>query len=301
MMTVEEVAKLLRLNPRTVYRLLERGKLPGVKMGRQWRVSEEGLPGAARGMPVPVPAGRSALAGLLQAAIDQVLQEVDEDDFTRFFTEADIAGRLAEILRQRLGPAYEVHLQLRTAGGAGRPDVSVTPAHQPWSDRRGARAVFSAEIKFFSYHPSGFLITAPLFASLLADLERQFNDLARRIRQGSLDYGWLLWVDAFDWENRCPQNLQPQQVIDERVSWFRGTFDQPGSRVRADYLPILFPEKAVSLPNGFAAPPPFLGSLFGAARPFIRRWPAPDEDWNERVEEAAAESWREKTRAESAG
>jgi hypothetical protein len=25
--------------------------------------------------------------------------------------------------------------------------------------------------------------------------------------------------------------------------------------------------------------------------PFIRRWPAPDEDWDEAVERAAAEDW----------
>jgi hypothetical protein len=36
------------------------------------------------------------------------------------------------------------------------------------------------------------------------------------------------------------------------------------------------------------------GRLRGAAAPFIRRWPAPDEDWDEAVAQAAAEDWRAK-------
>jgi excisionase family DNA binding protein len=38
LMTTREVAELLRLSPRTVRRLLRRGALPGVQVGRQWRV-----------------------------------------------------------------------------------------------------------------------------------------------------------------------------------------------------------------------------------------------------------------------
>ena len=36
-MTVAEVAAYLRVNRFTVYRLAERGKLPGVKVGDLWR------------------------------------------------------------------------------------------------------------------------------------------------------------------------------------------------------------------------------------------------------------------------
>ena len=38
LLTVEEAAAYLRVTPPTVYRLLRAGKLPGVKVGRQWRV-----------------------------------------------------------------------------------------------------------------------------------------------------------------------------------------------------------------------------------------------------------------------
>jgi bifunctional DNA-binding transcriptional regulator/antitoxin component of YhaV-PrlF toxin-antitoxin module len=38
-------------------------------------------------------------------------------------------------------------------------------------------------------------------------------------------------------------------------------------------------------------PPEHEESLLGAARPFIRRRPAPDEDWDEAVAEAAVEDF----------
>jgi AbrB family looped-hinge helix DNA binding protein len=38
-------------------------------------------------------------------------------------------------------------------------------------------------------------------------------------------------------------------------------------------------------------PPPHRRSLRGAAKPFIRRYPAPDEDWDEAVAQASAEDY----------
>ena len=37
MMTVREVAQWLKVDERTVYNLANAGKLPGVKIGKQWR------------------------------------------------------------------------------------------------------------------------------------------------------------------------------------------------------------------------------------------------------------------------
>ena len=42
-MTVREVAELLRVHPTTVYRLVKRGVLPGFKFGGNWRVDREAL------------------------------------------------------------------------------------------------------------------------------------------------------------------------------------------------------------------------------------------------------------------
>jgi excisionase family DNA binding protein len=43
LMTCEEAATYLRLHARTVGRLLAQGKLPGVKVGRQWRLRRADL------------------------------------------------------------------------------------------------------------------------------------------------------------------------------------------------------------------------------------------------------------------
>ena len=42
-LTVEDVAQRFGLNVTTVYRLAQRGKLPGFKIGNQWRFSEARL------------------------------------------------------------------------------------------------------------------------------------------------------------------------------------------------------------------------------------------------------------------
>jgi len=42
-MTVENVAKLLKISDATVYRQAEKGLLPGFKIGRQWRFQQEEL------------------------------------------------------------------------------------------------------------------------------------------------------------------------------------------------------------------------------------------------------------------
>jgi excisionase family DNA binding protein len=43
LLTIEEVAAYLRLNRFTVYRMAERGELPGAKVARRWRFSEPEL------------------------------------------------------------------------------------------------------------------------------------------------------------------------------------------------------------------------------------------------------------------
>ena len=42
-LTVEEVAQRFGVNPTTVYRLAQRGTLPGFKVGNQWRFSRQML------------------------------------------------------------------------------------------------------------------------------------------------------------------------------------------------------------------------------------------------------------------
>ena len=42
-MTVQEVAKYLNVDPKTVYRLVNRGELPGFKVGGSWRFQKDDL------------------------------------------------------------------------------------------------------------------------------------------------------------------------------------------------------------------------------------------------------------------
>jgi excisionase family DNA binding protein len=43
LLTPDEAARYLRVNPQTVYRLLRGGRCPGVKIGRQWRIRKTDL------------------------------------------------------------------------------------------------------------------------------------------------------------------------------------------------------------------------------------------------------------------
>jgi excisionase family DNA binding protein len=42
-LTTEEVLSYLKVNPRTIYRLIKTGELPAVRIGRQWRFRRSDL------------------------------------------------------------------------------------------------------------------------------------------------------------------------------------------------------------------------------------------------------------------
>ena len=64
LMTCEEAATYLRLHPRTVGRLLTRGTLPGVKVGRQWRLRRADLDTYLAGGASPRGEGRGGAASV---------------------------------------------------------------------------------------------------------------------------------------------------------------------------------------------------------------------------------------------
>ena len=39
--TVEELAKMLKVSPRTIQRIIHRKQLPAIRIGRQWRFQKE--------------------------------------------------------------------------------------------------------------------------------------------------------------------------------------------------------------------------------------------------------------------
>lgn len=42
-LTIGEVAEMLRVHPTTIYRLVKRGELPGFKVGGNWRINSTAL------------------------------------------------------------------------------------------------------------------------------------------------------------------------------------------------------------------------------------------------------------------
>ena len=59
-LTIDEVAKLLRVSPDTIYRLAARGELGGRKIGRIWRIPKEVVEQYFRCPPRRIPAGASS-------------------------------------------------------------------------------------------------------------------------------------------------------------------------------------------------------------------------------------------------
>lgn len=43
LLTIQEVADILRIHPRTAYRLVKDGSLNAIRVGTQWRVTEDAL------------------------------------------------------------------------------------------------------------------------------------------------------------------------------------------------------------------------------------------------------------------
>ena len=48
LLTVTQAARVVRVSEVTVRRLVRRGELPGLRVGRQWRISADGLATPAR-------------------------------------------------------------------------------------------------------------------------------------------------------------------------------------------------------------------------------------------------------------
>ena len=87
-LTTEEVLEYLQVNLRTVYRLIKAGKIPAVRVGRQWRFRKrdidawlesqrprQGRVGAMRSAPVPVAGRPRVLVVDDEAAIRDLLSK----------------------------------------------------------------------------------------------------------------------------------------------------------------------------------------------------------------------------------
>ena len=61
--SIKEASEILKISDTTIYRYVKTGKIPAVKLGRQYRISDETLNAFAAGHggdPIPAPAGVKA-------------------------------------------------------------------------------------------------------------------------------------------------------------------------------------------------------------------------------------------------
>jgi excisionase family DNA binding protein len=151
-LTTAEVIAYLHVNLRTVYRLLKAGKLPAVRVGRQWRFRKADVDAWLEGRR---PAARTALAtppGATQGPASPPITERPAEGTTPRILVADDEETIRELLTKTLALAeYEV----RTAGDgqaaidllrAERFHLLITDLHMPGVDGlavvREARRLF---------------------------------------------------------------------------------------------------------------------------------------------------------------
>jgi excisionase family DNA binding protein len=60
LLTVKEVAALLRVSTQTLYKMLEQGQIPAVKVGSQWRFDGDKIKSWIERQGVPAPAEPSS-------------------------------------------------------------------------------------------------------------------------------------------------------------------------------------------------------------------------------------------------
>lgn len=79
LLTTQDVQRLMKVDRSTVYRMAEDGRLPAVKVGRQWRFPEDQIHDFLRCRPaLPAPSGPDASPGLAEALGPDALQAVSD-------------------------------------------------------------------------------------------------------------------------------------------------------------------------------------------------------------------------------
>ena len=132
-LTTEEVLEYLQVNLRTVYRLIKAGKIPAVRVGRQWRFRKRDIDawldsqrprGGSRAAPAAAPAPRPA-AGSTRARVLVVDDEASIRDLlvkTLALAEYDVdvaADGRSALERMRLNPYDLLIVDLRMPGMDG--------------------------------------------------------------------------------------------------------------------------------------------------------------------------------------
>jgi PTS system nitrogen regulatory IIA component len=102
LLTAKEIQTLLQVDRSTIYRLAEAGRLPAIKVGRQWRfparlieswLKTQALATAAPPMPSRIETGAKELADLLPLPCVQLIQDSYADALGVMMVITDMAGQ----------------------------------------------------------------------------------------------------------------------------------------------------------------------------------------------------------------
>lgn len=102
LLTVKEIQSLLQVDRSTIYRMAEAGRLPAMKVGRQWRfpghlierwLKTQTLAGATPPIPSRAESGNEELAGLLPLQCVQLIQDGYADALGVMMVITDMAGK----------------------------------------------------------------------------------------------------------------------------------------------------------------------------------------------------------------
>ena len=98
LITLEEVADYLRVTKKTVYRLLESGRIPAIKVGRQWRFSKSAVDEWLRANSVGIKANILVIddEDVIRALFKETLEELGHK-----VVAVETASEGLELIRQR--------------------------------------------------------------------------------------------------------------------------------------------------------------------------------------------------------
>ena len=117
-LTTEEVLEYLQVNLRTVYRLIKAGKIPAVRVGRQWRFrkrdidawldSQRPRPERPTGIPATAQGAKSARKRVLVVDDEASIRDLLSKTLALAEYDVDTAGDGAAALDRMRGAAYDL-------------------------------------------------------------------------------------------------------------------------------------------------------------------------------------------------
>ena len=101
MLTAREMQELLQVDRSTIYRMAEAGRLPAVKVGKQWRfpgdlvhswLSQQAAPASLHPQPAPAEANHTDIGSLLPLGCVQLIQDTFAEALGVMLVTTDMAG-----------------------------------------------------------------------------------------------------------------------------------------------------------------------------------------------------------------